>query len=312
MTAPRASARGPLLVLWEHWDRFWLAPQPAVGLAWLRGITFATLLHFALTDGVWVERLGAVDPWFYRPIGLFDLLGIGPLPAVLVGPLRWGLALGGLLGLLGVGARWVAAASALAYGYAVGQLYSFTNVHHGEALLLVALVACAGSSCDAVWAWRPRWWRPRASLLAPATPVPGWPLQLVRVQVALTYWLAGYAKLILAGPGWADGATLQFYLLLRGEPLGGWVAQSPELCRLLAALSLAGELAFPLVLRWPRLGWLFVPAALLFHLASQRLLAVGFAHFLPFLMLFLDPRLLLRLHRALPRRRPTVHLAGAV
>lgn len=303
--------RGLLLALWEWWDRFWLAPQPAIGLAALRVVTFGTLLHFALTTGEWIERLAAVDPWFYRPIWLFELLGIGPLPASLAAPLRWALAAGGLAGLVGLGARPVAAASAVAYGYGVGQLYSFTNVHHGEALLLVALVACAASPCDAVFAWRWPWGRAPARR-TPATPLPGWPLQLVRVQVALTYWLAGYAKLVLAGPSWADGATLQFYLLLRGEPLGWWVAQSPELCRLLAALSLAWELAFPLVLWWPRLGWLFVPAGVAFHLASQRLLAVGFAHFLPFLVLFLDPRVLLRLHRALPRWRPAVRPARAL
>jgi hypothetical protein len=303
--------RGLLLALWDGWDRFWLAPQPALGLAALRVVTFGTLLHFALTTGAWIEHLAAVDPWFYRPIWLFELLGIGPLPAAAAGPLRWALAIGGLAGLVGWAARPVAAASAVIYGYGVGQLYSFTNVHHGEALLLVALAACAASRCDAVLAWRWPWGRSSAPV-TPAAPLPGWPLQLVRVQVALTYWLAGYAKLVLGGPGWADGATLQFYLLLRGEPLGAWVAQSPELCRLLAALSLVWELAFPLVLGWPRLGWLFVPAGVVFHLASQRLLAVGFAHFLPFLVLFLDPRALVRLQRALTWWRPAVRPARAL
>ena len=285
--------RGPLLQLWALWDRPWLAPRPALGLALLRVVTFGTLLYFAAREAEWLMPLRYVDPWFYRPIMLFEWLGIGPLPPELAAPLRWALSGAAIIGLLGLYARAVAVLCALGYAYAIGQMYSYTSVHHGDALLLLALVLCALSPTDAVLALRPPWRALVAAPLAPAATAPGWPILFIRVQIALTYWLAGYAKLVVGGVGWADGATLQYYLLLRGQPLGWWVAQSPELCLLLSVGSLVWELVFPLVLFWPRTAWVLVPAAVAFHLGSQTLLGLGFYHFLPFLLLFIEPEALL-------------------
>jgi hypothetical protein len=49
------------------------------------------------------------------------------------------------------------------------------------------------------------------------------------------------------------------------NPFALFVADRPALAQLLAAVTLAVELGFPLVLWRPRLAWLFVPAVLALH-----------------------------------------------
>jgi hypothetical protein len=287
-TAPVASS-SPLVRFWAVWDRFWFAPRPLVSLALLRVVTFGTLLMYIAQEYVWVMRLQDVDASFYRPILAFELFGVGPIPPGLAAALRAILVVGGVLGLLGIRARLAAAVCAVAYLYSVGQVYSFTNVHHGDSLLGIALVVLALSPSTGALSILSRWRRGAHPEPAPSAPVSGWPVQLVRVQIAVTYFLAGYAKLVLAGPAWGDGVSLQHYLLLRGQPVGYWLAEHPAVCAVLSVTTLVLELTFPVVLFWPRLRWLYVPAAVAFHLVSEYVLGVGFSFFLPFLLVYVDP-----------------------
>jgi hypothetical protein len=198
------------------------------------------------------------------------------------------------LGLLGVFARACSAVCAIGYLYSIGQVYSFSNVHHGDGLLGLVLLALALSPSGKVLAV-PTPWNGWGSALGALTDAgPGWPIQFVRVQIALVYFLAGYAKLVLTGPIWADGASLQHYLILRGQPIGYWLAAQPLLCAALSTVTFAWELSFPLVLRWPRLRWVYIPTAVVFHLVSQHVLSVGFMYFWPFLLVYVDPLPILR------------------
>jgi hypothetical protein len=244
---------------------------------------------WACSEYRYVLWLADLDGSFYRPILLLAAPGLGPIPPGLGAVLQAALVVFAVLGLLGVLPRVSAAVCAAIYLYSVAQVYSFTNVHHGDSLLGLTLVALAlGPSSDAL------------SLTALArrsggtsgglsTPVSGWPVRLVRVQIAATYFLAGYAKLALSGPNWADGTSLQHYLLVRGAPSGIWLAAHPGVCAVLAATSLFWELTFPVVLVWPWLRWLYVPAGLAFHIVSQYVLGVGFAYFWPLLLVFAEP-----------------------
>jgi hypothetical protein len=292
--APAPPRNGGLNRWWAAWDRLWLAPLPLVSLATLRILAFATLLWFLVSEYAWVIRLETVDRWFYRPLLLFELLGIGPIPPGLATTLQPVLVLCALLGLLGIYARVASAVCAAGYLYSVGQVYSFTNVHHGDGLLGLALIALALSPSGATLAVRLPWLPGTAAPQPLAAPGPGWPVRFIRVQIALVYFLAGYAKLVLSGPAWMDGASLQHYLLLRGQPIGYWLAAQPQLCAALSATTFLWELSFPLALVWPRLRWLYVPTAVVFHLVSQHVLGVGFMYFWPFLLVFVEPDALLR------------------
>ncbi len=300
--SPAAPARSGLLARWWiTWDRWWLAPLPLASLGVLRILAFGTLLWYLASEYAWLIRLETVDRWFYRPILIFQLLGVGPIPAGLATGLRPLLVACAILGLLGILARCCGALCGLAYLYAIGQVYSFTNVHHGDGLLGLVLLVLAFCPAGAALAMPVPWHR-RPANQGSEPLYPGWPIRFVRVQIALVYFLAGYAKLALAGPVWLDGASLQHYLILRGQPVGYWLAAQPLLCAGLSALTFAWELSFPVVVLWPRLRWVYVPAAVVFHLVSQYVLGVGFMYFWPFLLAYVDVDPLLAWCRTAVRR----------
>ncbi|HEX6736943.1 MAG TPA: HTTM domain-containing protein [Vicinamibacteria bacterium] len=125
--------------------------------------------------------------------------------------------------------------------------------------------------------------------------VPAWPLRLVQVLVCAIYFFAGYAKLWQSGPGWAAADNMRRYLLslnqgLAADPpatLGYAVAASPLACALIGVGGLLFELAFPLVLCWRRLRWVWLPLAAAFHLANSLLFRIFFPN-VPLLLLFVD------------------------
>jgi hypothetical protein len=78
------------------------------------------------------------------------------------------------------------------------------------------------------------------------------------------------------GFAWADGATLQYYLLERGFPSSLWVASSLPLCRVLSWGALLFELAFPVVIFARRLRLPLLVAGVLFHVGNYVLLDLAF------------------------------------
>jgi hypothetical protein len=117
-------------------------------------------------------------------------------------------------------------------------------------MLFFALSPCGRAiSVDALLR---RGWR-RVRGLPPLAPVRAsmharWPFELLFIELAAYYFLAGFAKVANAGLGWADGYTLQFYLLEKATPAGLWLAEWPTLCAGLSVMVLAFELSWPLAI----------------------------------------------------------------
>jgi hypothetical protein len=97
----------------------------------------------------------------------------------------------------------------------------------------------------------------------------------VVVVVVAYYWKAGVAKLLDSGLAWADGSTLQFYLMTNGRPAGMALATWPSLCAAASALVLAFELGWPLALV-RRLRPAVLAAGALFHAATNVFLGISF------------------------------------
>jgi hypothetical protein len=118
--------------------------------------------------------------------------------------------------------------------------------------------------------------------------VPIWPIRLVKILLAFAYFGAGYTKVEAGGLLWADGVTLQGYLLMKyleaDAQMGFLVAQSYWACLTLSVLTIAWELTFPVILwldnRHP-VTRLYVTAGILFHLTIAATMKI--AHFLPFM-----------------------------
>jgi hypothetical protein len=180
----------------------------------------------------------------------------------------------------------------------VAHLFSYGDRHHTEALLAIflLLLALAPSgerlSLDAVLRRR------RTGVTgAETSELAAWPLKLIHVLIALTYFSAGMAKLVHSGPRWMNGYTLQGHVLAdalsRGHPVGVWLAQQHTLAVLLSVFTILLEVFFWVSLLVPR-RWVpaFLLTALLFQFGLY--LSGGYDFFqqmllLLLLLLFLEP-----------------------
>jgi hypothetical protein len=109
----------------------------------------------------------------------------------------------------------------------------------------------------------------------PLSPDARWPIELCFVALAAYYAKAGVAKLMDGGLAWADGSTLQFYLMANGGAPAMWLAERPELCRVFSTLVLAFELGAPLGMS-RRLRPVVLAGGLCFHLGTWQFMDITF------------------------------------
>jgi hypothetical protein len=133
-------------------------------------------------------------------------------------------------------------------------------------------------------------------VLAIALVAPRQLLMGVKLLLALAYLSAGVEKLLTAGPQWADGRSLQTYLiehyLYSGRTQGLFLAKRPWLCRMVSAGVLSWELSFWLVLIFPVMTWIYVIAGVLFHAATAVTMRINYwIYFCPAYVIFLVPSL---------------------
>jgi hypothetical protein len=254
-----------------RWHRHWFEPAPLADLAMARIVV--VLILVALGAGGRATSVAHAPPGFFHPIALLRAIGLEaqPSPALVA---RVGSIENGLLVLAGLG---ILARPALA-GIFVLQLVqeawgnSLGKVTHATVPLLYTIVFLALAPCDRVLSLR-AWLRgrPPASL----SPDARWPIELAVVVLTAYYWKAGVAKLHDSGLAWADGATLQFYMLTNHTPWGTWLAGFPAACAALSACSLAFELSSPLAIARP-LRWIVLGGGVLFHLGTWVFLGITF------------------------------------
>ncbi len=153
--------------------------------------------------------------------------------------------------------------------------------------------------------------RPRGADRGPAAferaRMPRWVHTLWLLCIAQFYTYAGLAKLRACGPAWADGLSLQLWMLTLGDPhsaLTHWIVADRRLALACQAISLALECSAFLVFVRP----LRVPLALaltLLHVAIDATLHIPFLTNVPLLWMVLavspcdPPRWLTRVRRAL-------------
>ena len=152
-------------------------------------------------------------------------------------------------------------------------------LHHGWMLPVYSLVFLCLSRCDESWSLdaviRRRWpsWPGPASALA-SVRASGLARKLVTLVAVHTFFAGGIAKLTEGGLQWADGRSLQAYILStpqihgvppRFAPLAELIASRLWLCALLSLGTLMLELGSPLALFSRRCRGILVVAALVFH-----------------------------------------------
>lgn len=265
------------------WNRYWFAPAPYLDLAIVRILAVALqllillVLFHPLSE---VERLAEAPASLYDPILLFNLmnlpLGWGFRPDYEVLQLVYYLALAaGFLSLVGLLTNMSLVLFTLANVYLQAFLYSFGDFHHPQAVMMVALGLLALSPSGRVlsldgWLRRRRHPdQPAADPLEAASPFARWPLLVVQWFFVLMYLSAVFMKATASGHDWANGFTLQCYLLQDGlrwdSPLALWLAQYHSLILFAQYVVVVFQATFALAVVFPRLRWIYVPVGLGLH-----------------------------------------------
>lgn len=265
-----------------HW---WLTPMPAERLALLRiaigSITFV-YLAIRLPHLLGLAQYTAQQ---FHPVGLTTVLS-APLPAPLLVTTIALTLLSGAAFVLGLGFAVSGPAFALAFLWLTTYRSSFGMLFHTENLLaLHVLLLGASRAADALSldARRSRKPPPEASREY------GWAVRALCLVTVLAYFLAGAAKLKLAGGPWLEGELLRRHIaydnLRKLEigtdvfPLGPWLVRHRELFPVLAVGTMLVELGAPFALVRARIAKVWVAAAWGFHVGV--LLCMSIAFFYP-------------------------------
>jgi hypothetical protein len=257
--------------LLERWRRHWFEPAPLLDLAIARIVVVGIIWWLGAGGRAIATAMAA--PQFFKPIPFLFAIGAAtqPTPELVR---RLGDVENVLLVLAAIG---IAARPALAGIFVLQCLQeawsnSLGKVTHATLPLLYVVLFLALSPCDRVLSVR-RLWRGRP--LETRSPDARWPIELAVVVIAAYYCKAGIAKLLVGGLAWADGSTLQFYLMTNGNPAGMTLAAWPTLCAAASTLVLAFELGWPIaIVRRVRVLWL--AAGALFHVATKVFLGISF------------------------------------
>jgi hypothetical protein len=254
------------------WHRHWFAPASLVDLGVARAVVAGIFL--ALDPRTRYLRVALVPAAFWRPLAV-----VAALPQPDLATLRlMGHATAALLVavLVGVWTRVALVAVLPLLFVQEAWLNSAGKIVHGTLPAVWALVFLVLSPCDRRFALGPAWRRWRTGTPPPATSrYARWAVELAFVEVAGFYALAGVSKLRTAGLGWADGWTLQYFLLLMGTPAGLALAASPALCAVLSKLVLAFELGAPLGIARP-LRPFVLAGGVAFHLGTTIAMRIVF------------------------------------
>jgi uncharacterized membrane protein YphA (DoxX/SURF4 family) len=283
------------------WNRYWFPLASPLNLAGARIVSVAAQLVWFMPSLDYHISLATKNSAFEDPQPIIRLLdALLPREAVFSpGPLTaiyWTTVIAGVLALIGLFTRLSLFLLALGVWFFVSHGYSYADVHHPQALFAIFLMLLPFSpagdrlSVDALRR------RSRGAPAAEATDMAMWPLRLLHVLLALTYFSTGVTKLISGGLAWMNGYTLQRYLFsdaISGNiPLGIWMSQQYTLCVILSVLTILFEVFYFVSILVPRVAPLVFISAIFFHLG---LYATSGHPFFPHmvmnavLLLFLNP-----------------------
>jgi vitamin K-dependent gamma-carboxylase-like protein len=263
------------------WNAFWFPTTSALNLAAVRIVVVAVEMLFFFPSLKLQVNFAVRNSSFDLPQPLIRIVTSLVPREILFTPTGltavYGLAMAaGLLAVIGLWTRWSLLVYVLCYGFFVSHAYSYADVHHREALYFLFVLALAFSpagerlSVDALLRRR-RERRMGVPKPADQTDLAMWPLRLLHVLLAWTYFSTGITKLLVGGLQWMNGYTLQMAIFRNAisraawPTLGLWMVHNRTLCIVVSIATILFETFFFVSLFLPRLAPLFFAGGLLFH-----------------------------------------------
>lgn len=290
--------------------KYFFQPTASQSLSLFRFLYCVLLIWRLQGDGA--AFLSLFDSATWNPIPLFEWVGVGLMDKSMFQALQYVLIGSLALTALGAYTRVAAHVAWITFFLYIGTYLGFTKaagtnyVYHSKNIVVFILFILAISPGVAIWGfdgWRKRGrkWRP---LDITEAYISQWPNQLIKLTLGLAYFGSGYCKHLL----WADGHTLQAYLMAKHLLLGDstewglWLSQHYWLCLYLGIGTIILELTFFLVVFFPRLTWPYVVSGLSFHTTIWLTMRISFFPYFGFVyLIFLDWPTVLRVTAPLQR-----------
>ena len=214
----------------KAWKRYWFRPTLLGYLAICRIVCVAMQLFLLITQDVYnrnrLLELSEMPDFLYDPLPVLHLFlwpwggAVRPSLEVLI-TVYW-ITLGvGVVALLGFRSNSSLLLFAVGNTFLQAFAYSFGDMHHPEALMIITLWALALSpagralSLDDLLSRGVGLSRVKAQFMKKSM-FATWPLLLVQYLFVITYLDAAIRKMWRAGLDWTNGYTLQFYLIQDG------------------------------------------------------------------------------------------------
>jgi hypothetical protein len=267
-------------------DKLWFMKTPPASLAILRILVGTYALLYLASRQSMLVRIAATDEALFAPVGLASLLD-APLGSAIFDSLLSLTMIAGAAFVLGWGFRGSGPVFSLLLLFVLCYRNSWSMIYHTDNLLVlhVLILGFARSadalSVDALVRWRYREVSDRCRY--------GWPIQLVCAVTALSYFLAGVAK--VAGPLgwlWASGASLQGQVaidalrkeLLVGEasPLVGTLYEHVWLFTIIGVSTLVLELGAPAAIFSQQIARRWAVAMFAFHWGIFLIMGIRFEY----------------------------------
>ena len=183
--------------------------------------------------------------------------------------------------------------SALLFVFYEGLLRSFSHFNHDEMPAVYILIVLAMSPCGDAFSWDS--WRgkkrPRRSGV-----VYGYPILLMRVLLAWSYFSSALIKIRVAGLSYLDPNNLPGLAIVHSLDnmhdthfrWAFWLPQVREYTPIFMALVLLWELAFPLAIFFRRARMIILTMGVIFHLGTLFFMNIFFPYHLAMYLVFVD------------------------
>jgi len=287
----------------EYWNSFWFPETTVFNLAMCRIIVvgirlFVLMPHLGNELNLLQGGAGFTEPQLL----IVSLLAIIPEDIFLTPTaflvMYWVTSVAGATTLIGLATRTSAFVFALGNWILVAHIYSYAEEHHVETLLCIFLMLLAFSpsgdrlSIDALIRRRHQHSLNEKPQSMERVSTAAWPLKLIQILFAYTYFSTGLGKIVYGGLTWINGYTLQQYILRSAlseeRALGIWLAQQHTLCILLSIGTILFELLFPVVLFFSRIMPYILIAGICFHAGIYMTMGADFFEHILLYVVFID------------------------
>lgn len=284
------------------WNKFWFTSAPYFDLAFIRLLIVGLQLFLLLSGFDFIMKAVGFSADIYNPLPVLKMLmvpwGWGARPDhLMVVTVFWVTVVAGVMAFIGLLTNFSLFIFAVGNIFLEAFVYSFGEQHHPSALMMITLLVFSFGPCgkvlsvDSLIKGLKQKFNYHVNLIKYGSQYAGWPIKLMQITFSLIYLSACLSKLTTGGIDWANGFTLQFFLVQDGlrwdSGLALWLAQFHYFIFFAQIVVYVFQSTFFLIIFFPKLKWIYLPLGLLFHIGIYLTLKAPFPQWILLYALFI-------------------------